>query len=430
MSAIGDAGRRGAVVGLLANAFQALVQLGALLVLARHLDAGELGLAALALAAVGLLSGVADLGMGVVTVQREAPVGRRASLVAALAGLLAATALYFAAPAVAAVLGGPTGLAALLRAAVPLPLLAGLSSTARARLARALAFRTIACVDVLVALASAAARVELARRGHGAWALVLGDVAAALLGASLLWLLAPLEPDAGSGPIVADGARVAGTRLLDAAFAQSDRLVVGGALGPEAAGLYAFAGQHAMLLAQRLAPVAEQVALPLFARARSDRAALAAAYLALTRWNALLALPFAAALLGGAPALVAWLYPARWNEAVPALRALAAAAFCAGLNSHPGLVWLALGATRLRLRWSAWNLFALLLVAAAGVRYGLVGAGLALALRSLLATVAAQWLTRRLAGVSHSAYARALLPGALAAAAAGLLGLFASAAFV
>ena len=51
---------------------------------------------------------------------------------------------------------------------------------------------------------------------------------------------------------------------------------------------------------------------------------------------------------------------------------------------------------------------ATLLVAATTL---VVGVAWALALRSLLATIAAQIITRRVAGVRHRDYARAVLPG-------------------
>jgi O-antigen/teichoic acid export membrane protein len=87
----------------------------------------------------------------------------------------------------------------------------------------------------------------------------------------------------------------------------------------------------------------------------------------------------------------------------------------AGLNSHPGLVWIARGRMRLRLWWSIANLGALAIVLAIGVRHGIEGVAYALAVRSLLATVVAQAITRRVAGVRHRDYLRALLPGVAAA---------------
>jgi O-antigen/teichoic acid export membrane protein len=221
-----------------------------------------------------------------------------------------------------------------------------------------------------------------------------------------------MQGGAGGG-LVPEGLRIVGTRLFDACFAQADRFLVGRRLGSAELGLYGFAARHALLPIQHLLPVADQVALPTLARLRGEE--LVRAYLRLTRMLALTTLPFAAALWAVAPWLVDVLFPG-WQPAVPALRALCVAVAAAGLNSDPGILWLALGYTRVRLSWSAANLVAMGFVVWIGTRHGITGVAYALAARSLLATVAAQVVSRRVAGVPHGAYARALLPGAAAGA--------------
>ena len=94
--------------------------------------------------------------------------------------------------------------------------------------------------------------------------------------------------------------------------------------------------------------------------------------------------------------------------------ALCVAAAASGLNSDPGILWLALGLTRLRLWWSACNVAVVAVVVWIGTRYDVAGVAYALAARSLLATVAGQIVSHRVAGIPHLAYARALAPGALA----------------
>jgi PST family polysaccharide transporter len=216
-----------------------------------------------------------------------------------------------------------------------------------------------------------------------------------------------MEGGSGGG-LLPDGLRIVGTRLFDSWFAQADRLLVGRRLGSAVLGYYGFAARHALLPLQHLLPVADQVALPVLARLRG--AELVGAYLSLTRLLALAILPFSAALSWIAPWLVDTLFPG-WQPAVPALRALCVAAAAAGLNSDPGILWLALGRTRLRLFWSAANLVALAGVVWVGTRHGITGVAYALAARSLVATVAGQAISRRVAGVPHGGYLRALLPG-------------------
>ncbi len=213
------------------------------------------------------------------------------------------------------------------------------------------------------------------------------------------------------GGLAADGLRIVGTRLFDACFAQADRFLVGRRLGEAALGYYGFAWRHAMLPLQHFLPVADQAALPALARLSGDE--LVRGYLVLTRVLALAIVPFAALLWAVAPWLVEVLYPARWQAAVPALRGLCLAAAASGLNSDPGILWLSLGLTRLRLWWSAANLAAIAVIVWIGTSRGITGVAYALAVRSLVATVAGQIASRRVAGVPHVAYVRALAPGAL-----------------
>jgi len=412
---------RGTFLGLLAQGVQLAASLGALVLLARLLDARAFGLAAASLAVTGVLGACADLGMNVLVVQRDRLDQRAAARASAACGFVLLGFVWAAAPLLTLVARGADDLVPLLRAgALVLPLHA-LSSPARARLQRVLRFGALLAVDVAVALCIAATSVLLATRGLGAWAIVGGDLAGASVALVLCLVLAPKARDGdafggGEPPPLRDGARLVGARLADAGFVHGDALLVGALLGAPALGLYRFARQHSVALYGRLTAVVEQVALPLFSRA--DRAGQTGAYLRLTRSNALAVLPAAALLWLAAPALVGALYPGRWAPAVPALRALAVAVGAAGLNSHPGVLWLARGQTRLRLRWAVANLTALLALVPAGAALGgLPGVGWALALRSALAAAAAQCFT----GVPHGAYVRALVPGAALAGTLALL---------
>ena len=409
---------RGAISGALwllpAKAIQAAAHFAGIFVLARYfLDPREFGLAVLVLAVTGLLSAGADLGMGLLNVQRRSIDDRTAARWAGLGGLASFAFAALAAPAIARLLGAPEGFVPLLQAGALALLLAGIVASARARIARALDFRTLAFADVCVALMSAGTRIGFAAGGYGAWSIVLGDLFAAITGATIVWLSAPRMQPGEPGPLIGDGLRIVATRAADAGTAQADRFSIGRFLGAGPLGHYAFAWQHAMVLIQQLTPVAEQIALPIFSRLQTNRPALVRAYLGLTKVFALIVIPFSGVVFLATPALVEWLYPERWQDSIPVMRALCVTAAAAGLNSHPGLVWIAMGDIKLRARWSLINLIAIVAVIAAGLPFGAVGIAYALAARSLIATIVAQVITKRRAGVGHADYVRALLPGAL-----------------
>jgi PST family polysaccharide transporter len=334
----------------------------------------------------------------------------RAMWLSTRAGLVCALAVGLLAPLLSRAFRSPEGLPHLLGTGAAGLIFTGFAAPARARLRRALELRRLALSDVARALVAAGAAVGFVLAGYGPWGLVLADVVAGAVAAALVWLLAPAMRRGPGEGIARDGLRIVLTRLFDACFAHMDRFLVGRRLGEGALGLYGFAWRHAMLLPTHVLPVADQAALPALSRLRGED--LVRAYLSLTRWLALGIVPFAALLWAVAPWLVETLYPGRWQPAVPAMRALCVTAAAAGLNSDPGILWLALGRTRLRLWWSAANVPVLILVAWIGTRHGIAGVAHALAVRSVAATVAGQVISRRVAGVPHLGYARALAPGA------------------
>jgi len=410
--------REGVAWLLVARGLTVLAQIAALLLVARYLSAEEFGLAGMVAIVVSVVGVAADLGMETIAV-RPGTDDMRAMWLSTRAGLLCAIVLALLAPLVSRIFRSPAGLPYLLGTGGAGLIFTGFAAPARARLRRALQFRRLALADALRALVAAGAAVGLAVASYGAWALVFADVLAGAVAAALVWLLAPPMKGGSGARLLADGFRIVGTRLFDACFSQADRFFVGRRLGEAALGLYGFGWRHAMLPLQHFLPVADQVALPALTRLRG--ADLVRAYLTLTRVLALAIVPFAALLWAIAPWLVDLLYPDRWQAAVPAMRALCVAAAAAGLNSDPGILWLSLGLTRLRLWWSAANVPVIALVVWIGTRYGITGVAYALAVRSLLATVAGQVLTRRVAGVPHLGYLRAIAPGVLLAAALLLL---------
>jgi len=402
---------------LLSRGTAVAAQFAALLVLARYLDEAQFGLAWMVAVVIGVAGVAADLGMDVLIVQRREIDDRRAANLSYYAGFGTMLLVGALAPFLSKLFGDPAGLEDLMAAGSTVLLLSGFGIPARARLRRELWFGRLAAVDVARALTVMGASIAFALHGFGTWSLVLGDICAVGIAGALAWLLAPAMRPGTDKDVVRAGVHIVGTRLADSCFQQADRFFVGSRLHEGALGLYGFAWRHAMVVVTNVTQVAEQIALPIFSQVQEDREKLGEAYLALTRVLCMVVVPAAALLWGLAPWLVELLYPPDWGAAVEPMQALCVAAAAAGLNSDPGLVWLALGRTRLRLTWSLANLIVIVPVVVIGTHRGIEGVALALAGRSLVATVVAQIITHRVAGVSHLGYLRALLPGVLLGAA-------------
>jgi len=231
-----------------------LVRLGiraaAIYVLARELATDEFGLAVLVLAVTAVATAGADLGMGVVAVQRADVDERRALRLALLGGALAALALWVVAPALGA-------LGALVQvAAFALPF-AGVAAALRTRLARRLAFRDLARYDALLALLLGGGQIGFALLGFGAWSVVWAEIATAAAGCALWYAAAPRPGDGRDRALSADGLRIVATRAADLLADRFDRLVLAARLGPTAVGYYGFGFQHAFFAPLQAGPIAE-----------------------------------------------------------------------------------------------------------------------------------------------------------------------------
>jgi O-antigen/teichoic acid export membrane protein len=384
------------------------VRLAALVVLARELGTEQFGLAVLVLTITALANAGADFGMGVVAVQRHAVDERRVLRLALLGGFAAAGVLWGIAPFLGRL--GPL----IQVAAFALPL-AGAATALRARLARRLAFADLARFDALLAVLLAGGQIGFALLGYGAWAVVWAEIGAAGAGCVIWAVAAPQAAGGTDRALSGDGLRIVATRAADLLGDRFDRLVLGARLGPTAVGYYGFALQHAFFVPLQAGPIAEQVGLPILRRLQGNRAALVKTYLTLTRAYATLIVAASVLLYLLAPWLVEALYPERWKTAVWPLRILCVGAAVSGLNSQPGLLWLALGCVRLRLIWSLVNAPLLFAFIWLGSRWGVVGVSIALTVRHALATIATQEISRRVAGVGWRDYLAAVAPAVLIA---------------
>ena len=166
-----------------AQLLRQLLQLGAIVVLARLLVPGSFGLVALAVALLAFVQMVADLGLASsaerqtdITPTQETTLLRLNFMIAfALCG-----AIELAAPLFANLFDTPA-LTWVLRVLAPCFLLAGALRTRSAALSRALRFRAIAGVELTAVISGALCSVAFALRGWGAPALVLGTAVQQLM---------------------------------------------------------------------------------------------------------------------------------------------------------------------------------------------------------------------------------------------------------
>ena len=311
--------------------------------------------------AAGALAGVVGIlqesGLAAAVVQYRGD-GRRAATTALLLHLAAGTVAVLGCVAVSPWLAAffHLGDARVLAAAfVPLWLRAW-TGVPVALLQRELAFERAALVEAASVVAYPAVTIPLAYGGHGAWALVLGQGAAALAAALAAWLLAGWRPRIGdvdrttARALVRYGRTLTGSNLLAVVNDRVDNFVVGRASGPEALGLYAMAFRLATLPRTGFTFVVSRVLFPALAGLQGDVRRVREVYLGALHWVAALALPATAGLALLAPLLVDVVLGPRWHGAVAPLRVLTVFGLTAALAATTGDVFKASGRPALVLR--------------------------------------------------------------------------------
>lgn len=314
-----------------------ILAIGTTVVMARLLTPAETGLFIVAQAVILLAENFRDFGIGAYLVQApvlDKPRIRSAFTVSMGLSLAMGGVLILASTAIAAFYADDPSQTEQLRhllliscigfAAVPF------GSPVLALLRRDMAFRTLAMLNVTVALGNAVITIALGLLGFGAAAYMWAYVGSNLL---LMLLALCVHPDPGLyrpsvfalREILNFGLTTASTTLVNMAYDLIPRLWFGRVLGLDAVGIYARATALCQIPDRLISQGLQPVLLPAFAMRHREGGDLGQAWLDGARlitvfhWPALLML----ALL--AEPIVAVLLGSQWTEVTPLLRLMALA---------------------------------------------------------------------------------------------------------
>ena len=308
-------------------------------VLSRLLDPADIGLATLALAFVGVLGVVADLGTTTFLVQTRTwdEETRSTAFWTATVLSVAATGLVVALAAPIAGLLGQPRLAPVVMALAPTLLGTALSAVPMAILQRELRFRELALREMVASLVSAVAGVGLAVAGAGVWALVAQSLTQAVAGTLLVWRMSDWRPTRQvSRAALHELRRFGGPALaINVMLAVRDRLeqfLLGVLVGVTALGYWAVAVRLLALLVDVTVAVLDSVALPMFAATRDDPTRFRRAFEQALASTQVLLVPVLAVLAVVSPALLPLAFGAHWTPAVAPAQALCLAYGIAGLG--------------------------------------------------------------------------------------------------
>jgi O-antigen/teichoic acid export membrane protein len=325
------------------------------LILARLLVPSEFGTVAAIIIFLALLELGSSLGLNAVVIyeQEEGITSRvqtafTANLVLALALTGVAVAV---APLVARFFHVPES-ADLFRLGSLALLLGSIGTIPDALLLRELDFRRRSLPQVSRSLVRGLVGIVLALAGFGAAALVWGMLAGTLVSTTLQFVLSRFRPTlrlrwGELRSMAAYGLGAAALEVLSLVAGRTDAIVIGRVLGEYALGLYTVAFRLPELVIDNMAWNVSIVAFPALARNRvREERGMTGTTLAILRFQALYALPVAAALAVLASPLVIVLFGDKWADAGPVMSAVAVLSGITALVFPLGDVFKALGRQR------------------------------------------------------------------------------------
>jgi O-antigen/teichoic acid export membrane protein len=325
---------RGFAWSFTGSAGQAVLQVGATVVLARLLTPAEFGAVAAALLVVGLTRLVTQMGVAAALVHRDDLAD--AAVAAAfwfsvLLSIVFAAGMFAFAPQLGGFVGLPPDSHLLPLLSVTL-VLAGVAAVPAGLLQRRLRFRPMAVVDLLAAgPARIGVSVVLALGGLGPDALAWAEIVAAAVTAAGYALIIrpsvrPMSPAAAwrsLRPMIAFGSGYSITQLGNWVALNADNLVVARLLGTGPLGVYTRAYNLLSEPANVIGGAADKVLFPAMTRVRDDGERLRSAYVRTASLVALVTVPASVLLFVLAPEVVHVLLGSQWDAVVVPLQVFA-----------------------------------------------------------------------------------------------------------
>lgn len=295
----------------------------------RLLSPEDYGLQAMASIFVAFLLMMAEFGLGPALVQKQDIDEfklRQAFGIVIVVNLSLLIALNLLAPAIVQFFGDERLLPILRALSLQFPIIA-VSIIPDVLLQRKLEFRNRSLIDLSAAVSGSVLTLALAFAHYGVWALVLGNLFAAIWRAVAVNVVEPfprLPSFSGTGmrDLLSFGGNVSIARLLWFFFTQADVLIVGKLLGKEMLGLYSVAMHLASLPVQRVSSILNQVAFPVLSRLQNDRTNLSGYLLSAMRVLSFFAFPVLWGISCTANEIVPLLLGQNWTKAILPLQLL------------------------------------------------------------------------------------------------------------
>jgi len=317
---------RGGVVTIGAQGLKIVLQMGAVVLLARLLAPADFGIFAMIAAFLTVLEMFKDMGLSSATVQREEITSREVSTLFWLnTGLGAAVALVLAAsaPLLSWFYGEPV-LTRIVPAVALAFLFSGLGTQHLALLRRRMRFSVIAVVQVAGDALALAAAVGTAFAGFGIWALVVQRLVWASVTTLGAWIACgwrPTRPARFSEVrgLVAFGGNAMAAMVVANVAGNLDKVLIGWWWGATPLGFFERAQKLQQLPVVNLNTPLTAVALPALSRLVGEPERYRAMYLAVVERMIVLVVPIGGLFIAAGDLIIRLVLGPQWMEATPIL---------------------------------------------------------------------------------------------------------------
>lgn len=276
-------------------------------------------------------------------------------------------------------------------------------------------FASRSMAEVAATLSSSGATLVLAYLGFGVWSLVCGSLCRSLVLTVLCILIEPWRPrwrfsTVQLAGIMRFGAAVSSARITWYFNSNADFLIVGKLLGGQVLGLYSLVMQLAVLPADRITSIINQVGFSVYSRLQHEPDRFARYFLETLTLTSLVTFPIMTGLAATADLGVLLLLPPRWHPVAAPLQLMCVVGMVMSVSTLVAPAVLAKGRPDLALRFNLLCLAVMPVGFYAGAMFGLIGVCWAWLL--LFPVAAAVWfhMTRTLLSCTWKDLVVTLLP--------------------
>jgi len=318
------------------------------IVLARMLTKDDFGVVGYALAIIGFLDVVKDLGIASsVIYHKDEKVADTAFWLSLSTGLGLFLLVWVFAPSVGSFFNDSRASEVTRALALSFPLNA-LGATHEALLIKELAFGKKFVPDFARAITKGVISISFAFMGFGPWSLIIAQLVGTLVSVIILWRLVRWRPaftftGTTARSLLSFGLPLVGMNIISAFALNIDYLLVGRYLGSESLGVYTLAFRIPELTILQFCVIVAQVIFPIFSKIRDDAEALKEGFLETARYVALITVPIGLGMALLAEPFILTFFGEKWLEAVPVMRAISIYSLLISLGFNAGDVYKAQG---------------------------------------------------------------------------------------